>query len=176
MSINNTNVVTNNTSNYIYLSQQNIHIVYSCMFFILGVSIVRLIILCQKIRNRNINYNRLPGSMTDSNYNINNNDDNNDINNNDINNNSKISKSIFLNEILIYNVKVINSEICCICLDSITDPVLTDGIVTTHKTIDIPIIENDLVKTQCHHIYHKKCLLQWIQYSNKCPLCKINLF
>ena len=34
----------------------------------------------------------------------------------------------------------------------------------------------DIIKEFCcKHIFHKKCLLKWLQNSNNCPLCKHNL-
>ena len=34
----------------------------------------------------------------------------------------------------------------------------------------------DIIKEFCcKHIFHKKCLLKWLQSSNICPLCKHNL-
>jgi hypothetical protein len=34
----------------------------------------------------------------------------------------------------------------------------------------------DIIKEfYCKHIFHKKCLLKWLQNSNLCPLCKYNL-
>ena len=142
------------------------------------ILLIRLIILCKNIRIYNTSYNRLPVT-SDSSYN--NLQPVSTVIDNSYNNN--ITKSIFINEILNYNVKVINHEICCICLDVVTEPetepeqivTVTDTIIYESNKIPESKI-NVLVKTQCHHIYHKNCLLQWIKYSNKCPLCKINLF
>ena len=27
----------------------------------------------------------------------------------------------------------------------------------------------------CHHVYHESCLFQWLDQSNKCPLCRYEL-
>ena len=43
---------------------------------------------------------------------------------------------------------------CCICL----------------KKIDA-----DETITICKHYFHKKCLNQWIEYNNKCPVCRKEL-
>ena len=43
---------------------------------------------------------------------------------------------------------------CCICLKKID----------TDETI-----------TNCKHYFHKKCLNQWIEYNNKCPVCRKEL-
>ena len=34
------------------------------------------------------------------------------------------------------------------------------------------IIKNDLFTTFCNHIYHKKCIDQWLTKDNSCPLCR----
>lgn len=38
-------------------------------------------------------------------------------------------------------------------------------------------IGTDMIKAfyKCEHIFHKKCLLNWLKKSNCCPLCKHNL-
>eukprot|EP01084_Bolivina_argentea_P056604 103552_1 len=46
-----------------------------------------------------------------------------------------------------------NSELCCICLESIS--------LCESSSID-----------QCEHIYHKDCILSWSRIENACPLCK----
>ena len=35
-------------------------------------------------------------------------------------------------------------------------------------------IENDVYKTSCNHIFHRKCYEQWLNYNLKCPLCRSN--
>jgi len=45
---------------------------------------------------------------------------------------------------------------CCVCLEKIKD------------------IFNTL--TECKHMFHTKCLLEWTQTSNNCPLCRNSLF
>lgn len=44
---------------------------------------------------------------------------------------------------------------CSICLDSLLD--------------------NDITKLSCRHIYHIKCLELSLKYSNKCPSCRENI-
>ena len=36
---------------------------------------------------------------------------------------------------------------------------------------------NDIIKAfyKCNHIFHKKCLLNWLKDHDNCPLCKHNL-
>ena len=38
-------------------------------------------------------------------------------------------------------------------------------------------IGTDMIKAfnKCGHIFHKKCLLDWLKKSNYCPICKHNL-
>ena len=45
-------------------------------------------------------------------------------------------------------------DLCCICLEK-------GG--TVYLLLD------------CGHIYHKKCLKQWIKNKNECPLCRQNV-
>jgi len=28
---------------------------------------------------------------------------------------------------------------------------------------------------KCHHIFHEECAIAWLQESNECPLCRVNL-
>ena len=46
---------------------------------------------------------------------------------------------------------------CAICLDTIN----TD--------------EREIIKTDCGHYFHKKCLKEWFSKSLSCPLCRKNL-
>ena len=50
----------------------------------------------------------------------------------------------------------IKEDKCAICLQK-------------YKGVDI------IKEFCCKHIFHKKCLLKWLQNSNICPLCKHNL-
>ena len=34
---------------------------------------------------------------------------------------------------------------------------------------------NDLVKTECEHLFHKECLKIWLNKKNNCPLCRFTL-
>jgi hypothetical protein len=38
-----------------------------------------------------------------------------------------------------------------------------------YKSTDI------LKEFPCKHLYHKNCILKWIEKSNKCPLCKYDI-
>ena len=43
---------------------------------------------------------------------------------------------------------------CCICL----------------------IEDNNYIQLDCGHKLHKECLTKLLDYSNKCPMCRANLF
>ena len=73
-----------------------------------------------------------------------------------VNNNNQISV-IDSSDILIQNIKpykpIIESEqLCPICLDKFYN-------------------HNDIVYTNCSHIYHKTCIKNWKIIKNICPLC-----
>ncbi|KAF8035240.1 hypothetical protein BT93_C1305 [Corymbia citriodora subsp. variegata] len=42
---------------------------------------------------------------------------------------------------------------CCICLEEL------NGI---KKVVEIP----------CSHLFHCKCIIEWLKYNNSCPLCR----
>jgi hypothetical protein len=46
---------------------------------------------------------------------------------------------------------------CSICLDTIDND------------------EREIIKTDCSHYFHKKCLKEWFSKSLSCPLCRKNL-
>lgn len=52
-----------------------------------------------------------------------------------------------------------NKQECVICLQ----PYTTGQVVCSSKT------------TKCHHIFHEECAIGWLQESNECPLCRIDL-
>ncbi|KAL4231281.1 RING finger protein 24 [Mactra antiquata] len=41
-----------------------------------------------------------------------------------------------------------------------------------------PVCLDDFLKKEkiavcsCHHVFHSRCLLEWLQRKNNCPLCK----
>jgi len=34
-------------------------------------------------------------------------------------------------------------------------------------------IKDDIKITDCGHIFHNKCLYEWVKIKNKCPTCRI---
>jgi hypothetical protein len=83
-----------------------------------------------------------------------------------IGNRCKRSHEILLHEYESCNTKYytiikknLSSEICSICLE------------------DLKIIEenNEIVVLKCSHLFHKKCIDEWINVQHVCPLCKENI-
>ena len=33
-------------------------------------------------------------------------------------------------------------------------------------------LDSDIHKTDCNHLYHRKCYEEWLNYNTKCPLCR----
>ena len=48
---------------------------------------------------------------------------------------------------------------CCVCLES----------YNVGETICAPIT------TECNHVFHEACILQWLKNHDKCPLCRVDL-
>lgn len=41
----------------------------------------------------------------------------------------------------------------------------------------VPFEENkSYVSTPCHHNFHKKCILKWLQIKSNCPCCRTDIF
>ena len=92
------------------------------------------------------------------NNNNNNNNSNNRIYNSDIEariipNLSQIDKkTISYEELLNY----FNNYDCTICLEEFNN-------------------DEEIIKLKCNHLFHSKCIDDWIEKNQSCPLCRINL-
>ena len=90
---------------------------------------------------------------------INQNNNNLEINENNISSKEKEDFILELNEFQYKHINKYSSrkeENCTICLENF-------------KGTDI------IKEFSCKHIFHKKCLLKWLEKSNNCPLCKHNM-
>ena len=56
---------------------------------------------------------------------------------------------------------------CAICLEDFPK---THSQETSHPSEDYSII-----RLPCHHLYHKKCIHQWLKASCTCPSCRYEL-
>ena len=43
---------------------------------------------------------------------------------------------------------------------------------TNECSICMNDIESDWQTTNCNHIFHNKCLSEWLEVNNSCPLCR----
>jgi hypothetical protein len=59
-------------------------------------------------------------------------------------------KSKIFNTII--NIKTSEQDTCSICLNNFNT--------------------NASFLNKCHHIFHKSCLEEWLNYNNTCPLCR----
>lgn len=64
---------------------------------------------------------------------------------------SEVNRNL-LNELPIIIIKNMNEGVCSICLENF-------------------IINDEVNKLSCNHMFHKKCLDGWI-HNNNCPLCR----
>lgn len=51
------------------------------------------------------------------------------------------------------------NDTCSICLDELYSDENGD----------------DIIQIKCNHMFHKKCLDEWIEHQKNCPLCKLEL-
>lgn len=63
---------------------------------------------------------------------------------------------------------------CAICMASLQVPVLTDDKEGNHKKAYEALIKEIMV-TPCHHVFHTKCLEDWMIYKLQCPVCRCGL-
>ena len=63
-------------------------------------------------------------------------------------------------DILIGHEKLLPLQLynCCIC------------------TEDYFNTEFDSIKLECGHIHHKKCITEWIEIANTCPICRATIY
>jgi len=50
-------------------------------------------------------------------------------------------------------------------------------IVSIHKSLDkcsicLEVNKNKIIKTDCNHEFHEKCLFEWMKISMTCPICR----
>ena len=69
-----------------------------------------------------------------------------------INNRTDLRICLISNELPIIIIKNMNEGVCSICLENF-------------------IINDEVNKLSCNHMFHKKCLDGWI-HNNNCPLCR----
>ena len=69
-----------------------------------------------------------------------------------INNRTDLRIYLICNELPIIIIKNMNEGVCSICLENF-------------------IINDEVNKLSCNHMFHKKCLDGWI-HNNNCPLCR----
>jgi len=64
------------------------------------------------------------------------------------------------------NIKKFNleGETCCICLDDYHIE------CKDHKECDPKCYQ-----LFCNHMYHKKCIMEWLDHDVKCPLCNTSI-
>jgi len=54
------------------------------------------------------------------------------------------------------NIKDIKENKCSICLEEYIE-------------------NNDIIKLNCDHQYHKECIKEWLKINNNCPHCRKNI-
>ena len=63
------------------------------------------------------------------------------------------------------------SESCSICLEGYTVGDILARPKTVSSSSENRTGSND--KGGCNHWFHKKCILEWLQKHNECPLCRV---
>jgi len=69
-------------------------------------------------------------------------------------------------------IKKTNKTTCCICLEQINK---IDKWKTTYSMSYSTVnkITNDNLTLICNHKFHYKCILQWLEENNTCPICRM---
>ena len=80
----------------------------------------------------------------------------------------KLKKIFFKKRFAINNKNIIKhkleSEICVICLDNY------------HSNCDNHIeCSKKCYQLYCNHIFHKECIMEWLDNNMKCPLCNLSI-
>lgn len=67
-----------------------------------------------------------------------------------------------------YNDDYVNENICFICYETKTDDEL--------QTITLNLQEDYVKICNCNGFAHNKCLKNWYDKSNKCPICRKDVY
>lgn len=59
---------------------------------------------------------------------------------------------------------------CAICMSQLTIPVLTDDNTKDKRSLES--VMKDCMVTPCHHVFHSRCLEDWMMYKLQCPVCR----
>ena len=108
-------------------------------------------------------------------------------------------KVIHPSQLQITNLNILNSnDECSICLDLFVNKINLknkidkeekSSIIETIKNINCyclfeyfldknnksNVVINEICIISCNHMFHKKCILEWLKKSKNCPLCRKNL-
>ena len=76
---------------------------------------------------------------------------------------------------------IMRGNICKLCSNRVKRKQIKK--YTTTETIDdvcsicLENLENNIIKLDCNHIYHIRCINMWIIYNNniECPLCRTEI-
>ena len=67
---------------------------------------------------------------------------------------NQLKKVKIVNDGSIYSGKIVkSSQECSVCLEKF-------------------VKNDDIIRTECHHMFHKSCLETNLIFSNSCPLCR----
>jgi hypothetical protein len=73
------------------------------------------------------------------------------------------------------NINNTNFDECSICLEYLYQE-KENNIYYFFKIIKNIFNNNDdICILSCNHIFHKKCILEWLEKEKTCPLCRVNL-
>lgn len=72
-----------------------------------------------------------------------------------------LSKLVVLGKIDRDEQEIMETESCSICLDNLFGSSSIHGPATLMS---------------CSHVFHERCLLEWLQRKNTCPMCRTVLY